>query len=55
MATLIVGKNGDANYIYVITTTSSFSNIRCLLLAQHLIELSLDGNPLSESDPAGYR
>jgi hypothetical protein len=34
---------------------SSFSHIRCLLNAKNLLELSLDGNPLSDGDEIGYR
>lgn len=34
---------------------SSFSHIRCLLNAKNLLELSLDGNPLSDGDLIGYR
>lgn len=30
-------------------------DVRCLFEVNYLIELSLDGNPLSEGDPAGYR
>jgi hypothetical protein len=34
---------------------ASTEAIRCLFEVNYLIELSLDGNPLSEADPAGYR
>lgn len=33
----------------------SFNDVQCLLGVRLLIELSLDGNPLSESDPVAYR
>jgi len=33
----------------------SFLDIQCLFSVKFLIELSLDGNPLSEADPTSYR
>ena len=34
---------------------ASFNDVQCLFSVKFLIELSLDGNPLSDSDPALYR
>ena len=33
----------------------SIADIKCLFSVKFLVELSLDGNPLSESDPTSYR